>query len=66
MGLPIPQEMDGQVLHAAFRESTLLDRVALSDNGRASSPTEPGLGGGYTKEAEEEIVERLRKLGYLG
>jgi hypothetical protein len=67
LGLPIPQDMDGQVLQAAMGEGNDLDDVGFSDNGRqATSSSKTSAGTGYTKEAEKEIVERLRKLGYLG
>jgi predicted AlkP superfamily phosphohydrolase/phosphomutase len=62
MGLPIPREMDGQVLMSIF------DRDLLADEPRYDDTTlvQCGPAQGFN-EAEHEIVERrLRDLGYLG
>jgi predicted AlkP superfamily phosphohydrolase/phosphomutase len=63
LDLPIPGDMDGKVLTQAFDENALNVRpVRYSDS--SSGASHPGLE--YTEEDEEEIVERLRGLGYLG
>jgi predicted AlkP superfamily phosphohydrolase/phosphomutase len=63
MGLPIPQDMDGRPLTEVFSEEYRRQVPVLYDG--APSSTEVG-DTGYTEEAEEEIRERLRGLGYLG
>lgn len=63
MGLPIPQDMDGRPLTEVFSEEFRAQVPVLYD-GEASSRDIGGTG--YTDEAEEEIRERLRGLGYLG
>ncbi|HSJ54744.1 MAG TPA: alkaline phosphatase family protein, partial [Anaerolineae bacterium] len=64
MDLPVPADMDGQVLQDAFEgEYTAAFPVRH---------TEPGEGTGdqdtidYTEEGEKEIMQRLEGLGYLG
>ncbi len=63
MGLPIPRDMDGQVLQAAF-ENYDADRLVFSDDGSPSRETATDTG--YTREGEKEIIKRLEALGYLG
>jgi predicted AlkP superfamily phosphohydrolase/phosphomutase len=63
LDLPIPDDMDGKVLTQVFDESALNVRpVRYSDS--SSDAAHSGLE--YTEEDEEEIVKRLRGLGYLG
>lgn len=63
LDLPIPDDMDGKVLIQAFEEDSLCARsVRYTDS--SSSASHPGSE--YTEEDEEEIVQRLRGLGYLG
>ncbi len=69
MGLPVPTDMDGQVLDRAF-----VDGYLEAYPVRLSQPSGSGEGGtedvtsgaGYTEEGEKEILERLRGLGYMG
>lgn len=63
MGCPVPQDMDGRVLTEVFTEDFRAQVPLLS--GEEGSPREIRESA-YTKEAEEEIKERLRGLGYLG
>jgi predicted AlkP superfamily phosphohydrolase/phosphomutase len=63
MGCPVPQDMDGRVLTEVFTED-FRAQVPLVSGGEGS-PREIRESV-YTKEAEEEIKERLRGLGYLG
>jgi predicted AlkP superfamily phosphohydrolase/phosphomutase len=62
LGLPVPNDMDGRVLEAAF-EPTFLQREALvaGDRGAESrgAPVE------YSAEEEEGIRAALRGLGYI-
>jgi predicted AlkP superfamily phosphohydrolase/phosphomutase len=63
LDIPVPDDMDGNVLRQAFDESSLNIRpVRYSDS--SSGTLHPVSE--YTEEDEEEIVERLRGLGYLG
>ena len=63
MGLPIPRDMDGRPLAELFSEEFRAQvpvHYAEQDSSRELRET------GYTEEAEEEIRERLKGLGYLG
>jgi predicted AlkP superfamily phosphohydrolase/phosphomutase len=63
MGCPIPQDMDGRVLAEVFTED-YREQVPLVAGDEASSrEIQESV---YSEEAEEEITERLRGLGYLG
>lgn len=66
MHIPIPQDMDGQVLQAAFGEDYNPRHGAPSDEQQGPPTTESDVADGYSREAEKEIMERLRRLGYLG
>jgi predicted AlkP superfamily phosphohydrolase/phosphomutase len=63
MESPIPQDMDGKVLSEVFTEE-FRGQVPLlrGEEGSSRDIQESD----YTEEAEEEIKERLRGLGYLG
>jgi predicted AlkP superfamily phosphohydrolase/phosphomutase len=64
MGLPVPSDMDGRVIEDAFKDG-YMEAFPL----RFIEPTAEGMtkdGVGYTEEGEEEILERLRGLGYMG
>ena len=64
MGLPIPANMDGQVLANAF-EQAYMDSFPVV-MGDPAVVTEGGTASGYTEEGEKEIMDRLEGLGYLG
>jgi predicted AlkP superfamily phosphohydrolase/phosphomutase len=63
MESPVPEDIDGKVLSEVFTEE-FRDQVPLlrSEEGSSRDIQESD----YTEEAEEEIKERLRGLGYLG
>ncbi len=62
-GLPAAQDMDGRVLSEVFTEEFRSQVTLLrSEEGSSRELHETT----YTEEAEEEIKERLRGLGYLG
>jgi len=63
MGCPVPQDMDGRVLTEVFTEDFRAQVPLVSGEEGSSREVEESA---YTKEAEEEIKERLRGLGYLG
>jgi predicted AlkP superfamily phosphohydrolase/phosphomutase len=64
MGLPIPANMDGQVLANAF-EQAFMDSFPVV-MGDPTVVTDSGTGSDYTAEGEKEIMDRLEGLGYLG
>jgi len=64
MGLPVPSDMDGQVLENAFSEG-FMDAYPLQVTG-SSGDDKVSDEAGYTEEGEKEILERLRGLGYMG
>ncbi len=64
LGLPVPEDMDGRVLEAAF-EGGYLDAFPVRV-GAASLPGEVAAETGYDAAGEREIMERLEGLGYLG
>ncbi len=59
MGLPVPDDMDGQVLESLV---SVPDPVEY----RRESPGEAGAGDDLSPEESAEVEERLRSLGYLG
>ncbi len=64
MGLPVPADMDGQVLANAFDgEYMAAFPVRI---GEPASSTGDTAGTDYTEEGEKEIMDRLEGLGYLG
>jgi predicted AlkP superfamily phosphohydrolase/phosphomutase len=58
LGLAVPPDMDGRVLTELFTDSRKVEigGSAVQDETRSS---------GYSDEEEEEVVERLRDLGYI-
>ncbi len=63
MGCPVPRDMDGRVLTEVFTEGFRAQVPLVSGEDGSSREIRESV---YTKEAEEEIKERLRGLGYLG
>ena len=63
MGCPIPGDMDGKVLGDVFTEEFKAQVPLIHGEEASSRELEES---GYSEEAEEEIKERLRGLGYLG
>lgn len=63
MGLPIPSDLDGQVLTAPLSDQLLMSAEILrGDALGARDQIVPD----YSEEESEEVKERLRALGYLG
>jgi len=58
-GQPVPGDMDGRVL-------TEVLEAEGSEAGEGAEEREGGVSGGLSEEEEAEIIERLRRLGYLG
>lgn len=63
MGLPIPSDLDGQVLTTPLSPQLLQSSAIL--RGEALGSREQVVPD-YTEEESEEVKERLRALGYLG
>lgn len=64
MGCPIPEDMDGRVIQAAFRKEYLSQhpiRYAPPAGTVGSARVDPT----YSKEEAETVRQRLRALGYL-
>ena len=61
--MPVPEDMDGQVLASAFRPDFLLARPIQS--GAASGISLSAQSTGYTDEEAAKVEERLQALGYL-
>ncbi len=63
MGLPIPSDLDGQVLTAPLSDQLLLSsEIVRGDALGSREQVVPD----YTDAESEEVKERLRALGYLG
>jgi predicted AlkP superfamily phosphohydrolase/phosphomutase len=62
LGVPVPDDMDGQVLSEAFEDGYFRERPIRYT---AARPTERGEQLELTPEQEETIKERLRGLGYI-
>ena len=63
LGLPVLEDMDGRVLSEVFDKDFARDhQVALEDR-RADSRQERTVP--YSREENEEIIERMRALGYI-
>jgi predicted AlkP superfamily phosphohydrolase/phosphomutase len=59
MGLPVPDDMDGDVLTQAMAASRTVEF-------RAAGPADEGVQAGLSEEETTEVEDRLRALGYLG
>ena len=67
LGLPIPDDMGGQVIKEAFVGSPAKRIVEAATNGGSlvEPPPPASSAGQYTDEEEEILRRRLRNLGYL-
>jgi hypothetical protein len=64
MGVPIPNDMDGKVLHEAMVPSSFEDRPIQYEEASTSTSVEDI--DVYSDEETEDVRDRLRGLGYLG
>ena len=65
LGLPIPSELDGRVLTSALEPELLTNRPveeSIPDNWSENGPSGDGI---YSREDEDAITDRLKRLGYL-
>jgi predicted AlkP superfamily phosphohydrolase/phosphomutase len=58
LGLPVPRDMDGRVLTEAIADARAVE-YGGSAEGRA------GATDGYSDEEEQQVIERLKDLGYI-
>ena len=63
LGVPVPADMDGQVLEGLFEPEFLAAHPIRA--GAASGTSEAGRESGYTDEESAKVEERLQALGYL-
>jgi predicted AlkP superfamily phosphohydrolase/phosphomutase len=64
MQCPVPRIMDGRVIESIFTDEFLRNNPIRYGDDQDNSPD--GQPGSSDPELEAEIMERLRKLGYLG
>jgi len=67
MGLPVPADMDGRVLADVFSSEYMASfpvTITQADEGGPAGPPSEQID--YTAEGEQQIIERLEGLGYLG
>ena len=64
MGEPVPEHMDGGVLHEILHGDV---RLAQRSAGAGEWNGQPsGDNGGLTEEEKQALTDRLRSLGYVG
>ena len=63
LGLPIPPDVDGRIMAAAFVESALQDMPPVYSDVPATVCREGQSD--YSEKEAEQVRERLRDLGYL-
>ena len=65
LGLPIPSEMDGQVLTQLFTEEYLAARPIHYEHETSLQPDPTGVQRNYSADEEAVIRTRLQGLGYI-
>ena len=66
LDLPLPSDLDGGVTTAAFEASWAEAHPVRHEQGVAAAlPTEPGAASVLGTEGEQEVLRRLKALGYL-
>ncbi len=63
LGVPVPEDMDGQVLETLFKPEFLAAHPVRSGAASGTSASNPASG--YTDEESAKVEERLQALGYL-
>ena len=64
LGVPVPNDMDGKVLHEVLDHSRIPASTQFERDSLPVTPAEP-VGVAYTEEEDAEIQQRLADLGYL-
>jgi arylsulfatase A-like enzyme len=64
-GLPIPEDIDGNVLSDMFEDGFLRHRPVEYDNALRDEGVGFVSNGAYSIEDSEQIRDRLRDLGYI-
>jgi hypothetical protein len=62
MGLPIPVDMDGQLLTEALKPEFVSRNPPLFSDVGSDRESGPGV---YSSQEEEEVRERLKGFGYV-
>jgi predicted AlkP superfamily phosphohydrolase/phosphomutase len=65
MGCPVPDDMDGKIIEAAFKEEYLKSNPIKYKDETGSFPGENSDGGTYSEEEAEIVKKRLTALGYM-
>jgi arylsulfatase A-like enzyme len=67
MGLPVPDDMDGQAPRQLFREDFVKGNRLEYTEAESVKPGPPGSGGQdiYTEEEEQALRDQLKNLGYM-
>ncbi|MFC1682615.1 alkaline phosphatase family protein [Candidatus Zixiibacteriota bacterium] len=66
LGIPIPEDMDGQVIHEAIEASYLAQHEIVYGEASSSSEEESGAGAaGYSQEEAAKVRKHLEDLGYF-
>jgi arylsulfatase A-like enzyme len=65
LGVPVPAEMDGQVLSEAFEGEFVASHPVQYHQGGLLMHGNAALDAAYTAEETEKIQERLKGLGYI-
>lgn len=63
INLPVPRRMDGRVLQALFEPDYLAAHPVMFSDWEGE---DMGDWGGYSEEEEQELMEKLERLGYVG
>lgn len=63
LGLPVPEDMEGQILESMLHQRTPVKFVAPSSTYHHNSSNI--ILSAYSRDEENEVVERLRTLGYI-
>jgi len=65
LGVPIPKSMDGKVLENIFNESFLQSNSIQYFEDEKIETCEVEAPSGYMEDENQEMIQRLRDLGYI-
>jgi len=60
-GIPVPENMDGKILHSALKEDWKPEPLEPV----GGEPMTPSEKSGYSREEEQRVIDKLRDLGYI-